>query len=273
LQLSNVTHQDFATQKKLTVAFWLTPAMLRRRCSFILVVAVILCSVSFSYPHSPHVPDHCRELSFPQSEVKRWILAENAMNGLSNQLFGIYSYVPVALLWNASLVVGSIYSRRSFTVEMGKYEGWDAMPFSAFFDYEHFAMTWRRRGVDMIQREDYDSSCLRGAFAHYTVVRDPHFWPNKDAVLNQMLAKSSVPYPIPARSVVRFDDKYPKFTALYNYWKGGLKNKMLLLRVHRSLRPAASVQSVVDAVLSVLPRQFYVAHVRLEGMLSQLVME
>jgi hypothetical protein len=146
-----------------------------------------------------------------------------------------------------------------------KYEGWNTLPFSSFFDYEHFSMVWRRRGIDMILLDGYKHSCVPHTFTVRTVTRDPHFWPNKDAVINKMLEKSKIPLPIPENTVVKFDDRYPKFTALYNFWKGGLKNKMVLLRVHRSLRPARHIQNVIDAVRQRLPERYLVAHIRLEG--------
>lgn len=117
----------------------------------------------------------------------------------------------------------------------------------------------------MILLDGYKHSCVPHTFTVRTVTRDPHFWPNKDAVINKMLEKSKIPLPIPENTVVKFDDRYPKFTALYNFWKGGLKNKMVLLRVHRSLRPARHIQSVIDAVRQRLPERYLVAHIRLEG--------
>jgi hypothetical protein len=222
-------------------------------------------AVVLMWSHSVGSSNDCHELPFPQNAVSRWVVAENAMNGLCNQMFGIYSYIPVARLWNASIVVGNVYSRPSFDIAMQKYAGWNSIPFSTFFDYEHFATTWRKRGTDMILLDQYQQSCVKLRYTQYTITRDPHFWPNKDAVINAMLTKSAVPYPLPDHSVVQFDEKYPKFTALYNYWKGGLVNKLLLLRVHRSLRPAPALQRVIDAVLAVLPKTFHVAHLRLEG--------
>ena len=180
-------------------------------------------------------------------------------------MFGIYSYIPVAMLWNTSLVIGDVYSRPSFDVEMAKFEGWNSLPFTEFFDYDYFSTVWSRRGVSMILLSQYNASCVPQQFTVRTVTRDPHFWPNKDAVINKMLQKSSISLPIAENTVIKFDDMYPKFTALYNFWKGGLSTKMLLLRIHRSLRPAAHLQRIIDAVLRTLPKEFVVAHIRLEG--------
>eukprot|EP00598_Pedospumella_elongata_P011167 CAMPEP_0185016420 /NCGR_PEP_ID=MMETSP1098-20130426/100359_1 /TAXON_ID=89044 /ORGANISM="Spumella elongata, Strain CCAP 955/1" /LENGTH=405 /DNA_ID=CAMNT_0027545613 /DNA_START=240 /DNA_END=1457 /DNA_ORIENTATION=+ len=187
------------------------------------------------------------------------------MNGLSNQLFGIYSYVPVALLWNMSLIVGDVYSRDSFQNAMAKYEGWNSMPFSSFFDFDHFQTTWLKRGLAVLELAQFEKACGYEKYQSLTVTREPAFWPNKDLVINQMLEKAEISLPLPDYTVLQFDALRPKFTAMYNYWKGGMRNKLLLLHVHRSLRPAKAIRKVVSAVLRELPNPFFVAHVRLEG--------
>lgn len=207
----------------------------------------------------------CKELPFPLNTKTKWLIAENAKNGLSNQLFGIYSYVPVALLWNVSLVVGEVFTRTSFENEVKKYEGWLTLPFSAFFDWQHFSESWVRRGIAMTEIGTFNNSCTASKIPVSVVTREPHFWPNKDLVINKMLEKSSIPMPVPKNTILQFDPVYPKLTAMYNFWKGGLRNKILLLQVHRSVRPAPHLQRIIDAILATLPDVFYAAHVRLEG--------
>lgn len=207
----------------------------------------------------------CSELPFPLNTHTKWLIAENAMNGLSNQLFGIYSYVPVAILWNVSLVVGEVFTRTSFENEVKKYEGWLSVPFSSFFDWQHFSSTWARRGIASIEVGAFNNSCTAQRIPTRVVTREPHFWPNKDLIINRMLEKSSIPIPVPKNTILQFDPVYPKLTAMYNFWKGGLRNKLLLLQVHRSIRPAPHLQRIIDAIVATLPGVFYVAHVRLEG--------
>lgn len=209
--------------------------------------------------------ESCVNLPPPYNAKHTWVKGENAMNGLSNQLFGIYSYVPVALLWNVSLIVGDVYSRDSFQNAMAKYEGWNSLPFSSFFDFDHFQTTWIKRGVAVLELRQFEKACGFEKYQHLTVTREPAFWPNKDLVINQMLEQSEISLPIPDHTVLQFDALRPKFTAMYNYWKGGMRNKLLLLHVHRSLRPAKPIRQVVSAVLRELPNAFFVAHIRLEG--------
>jgi len=98
------------------------------------------------------------------------------------------------------------------------------------------------------------------------VERNPAFWCQKDQVLIRMLQRSGITYPLSdEKMVLQFDAVRPKFTGLYNFWKGGLKNKLQLLRVHRSLQPAEDMRLLVDLLLSNLPRDFFAVHVRLEG--------
>ena len=215
--------------------------------------------------------DSCVTLPSPYNVKRTWVKGENAMNGLSNQLFGIYSYVPVALLWNVSLIVGDVYSRDSFQNAMAKYEGWNSMPFSSFFDFDHFQTTWLKRGLTVLELAQFEKACGFEKYQSLTVTREPAFWPNKDLVINQMLEKAEISLPLPDYTVLQFDALRPKFTAMYNYWKGGMRNKLLLLHVHRSLRPAKAIRDVVSAVLRELPNPFFVAHVRLEGKIVCLI--
>lgn len=212
--------------------------------------------------------ESCVTLPRPYNLKRTWVKGENAMNGLSNQLFGIYSYIPVAMLWNVSLIVGDVYSRDSFQNAMAKYEGWNSMPFSSFFDFDHFQTTWIKRGIAVLEISQFEKACGFEKYQSLTVTREPAFWPNKDLVINQMLEKSEISLPVSDYTVLQFDALRPKFTAMYNFWKGGMRNKLLLLHVHRSLRPAKAIRRVVSAVLREVPNPFLVAHIRLEGKIA-----
>jgi hypothetical protein len=206
----------------------------------------------------------CKPLAANDAVHQRWVLGENAMNGLSNQLFGTYSYAPVAMLWGVNLVVGDVYSRSSFEVKVKKYEGWLEAPFSSFFDWQHFQRFWLERGLVTAQASEFHESCA-ARMPVVEVLRVPHFYCQKDAVIMKMLTSTGLQHPIANHSLVlRFDSLRPKFTALYNFWKGGLRTKLLLLTVHRSLLPAPPLQAVASAMLAALP-VFIVAHLRLEA--------
>lgn len=209
--------------------------------------------------HCQHQHNHLR---VPE---KSWIIGENAINGLCNQILGIFSYVPVAILWDVNLVVGEMFSRSSFDAAPSNLENWKRVPFSTFFDWAHFSRFWLQHGLRTVEYHEYVRDCFYDQSTMVTIVKDPSFWPVKNSILMEMLAKSSVPFPIPPDKVLKLDDEHSKFTALFNYWKGGLKHKLLLLKVHNSLRPSPTVSRVLHALMDELPADFVCVHVRLES--------
>ena len=48
-------------------------------------------------------PKNWGDSCLPEESDHRWLLAEISHGGFSNMLFGIYSYIPVALLYNATV--------------------------------------------------------------------------------------------------------------------------------------------------------------------------
>ena len=218
---------------------------------------------------SPYVDtrQHCQHHHLRVTE-KSWIIGENAINGLCNQILGIFSYVPVAILWDVNLVVGEMFSRSSFEAAASNLENWKRVPFSTFFDWAHFSRFWLQHGLRTMEFHEYlqhNNCSFNNQSTVVTIVKDPSFWPVKNSILMEMLAKSSVPFPIPPNKVLKLDDEHSKFTALFNYWKGGLKHKLLLLKVHNSLRPSPAVSRVLHALVDELPADFVCVHVRLEA--------
>jgi len=213
---------------------------------------------------SPYVDAQCQH--HQRVLEKSWILGENAINGLCNQILGIFSYVPVALLWDVDLVVGEMFSRPSFQVAPSNHEGWKRVPFSTFFDWMHFSTFWLQHGLRTVEYHEYLQDRYNTQSTMLTIVKDPSFWPVKNSILMEMLSKSSIPCPIPPDKVLKFDNEHSKFTALFNYWKGGLKHKLLLLKVHNSLKPSPAISRVLQALVDELPigRDFMSVHVRLE---------
>ncbi len=77
----------------------------------------------------------------PDEKYHRWIIADVTPAGLSNMLFGVYSYIPVALLYNVTgIIVGPMFSRRNFqqTYEEFVLEDFVELPFSYFFRCKSF---------------------------------------------------------------------------------------------------------------------------------------
>lgn len=224
----------------------------------------------------------CKDL--PETPTNTWIIAENAMNGISNQLFGVYSFIPMAMIWNVSLIVSGIYTRRSFETKPQKYVGWDLQPFGEYFDWEHFKRHWyEHAGIVAVPLADHEG-CLTGG--HWMrqgrlreVERFPVFYAQKQELLMKMLTRSNISYPVPPNTILQMDRTHSKLTAMFNYWRGGLATKMLLLEVHRSLKPAPFIRKRIDEMLrrsnlvhslseqgiTGKGRTYIAVHIRLEG--------
>lgn len=101
---------------------------------------------------------YCREL--PDNGNKMWLMGElGEAGGLCNQLFGVFSYAPVALLYNASLIVGDMLTRLTFN-RVYQASNFVRVPFSEFFNFEHFATYWQKnRGLIVVDKNDYNN-CL-----------------------------------------------------------------------------------------------------------------
>ena len=94
--------------------------------------------------------------AFPDNGNKMWLFAESPKHfGLCNQLFGVFGFAPLAVMYNASLIVGPLVSRESFSSEYHK-AVWIDVPFSDFFDFEHFSNFWyKRHGLQVVDQTDY----------------------------------------------------------------------------------------------------------------------
>jgi hypothetical protein len=78
----------------------------------------------------------------------QWLLGETNPGGLSNQQFGIFSYIPFARMMKTNLIIGPVYSRRSFTTTFqGAVNSKIELPFSYLFDLNHYQRYWREKGL------------------------------------------------------------------------------------------------------------------------------
>lgn len=199
--------------------------------------------------------------------TNRWFNGVNLPNGIASQLFGIYSFVPVARLFEVNLIVNGIYTRLSFDEKHHAQPGSMALiPFSEYFDWEFFKDYWRQKRLTLLEATDY-SKCPQ-ELPVLQVRRDPSFGPLKDEELIAMMKRSGVEVPIPPGSVLSFvgtGQQDFKFAGLFNFRRNGFSAKQLLFKVHESLQPAPYIRSTVDAIVRALPESFVVVHLRLEG--------
>jgi hypothetical protein len=195
--------------------------------------------------------NECSALVTQELRKEKWLLADNMPGGFCNQLFGIYSYVPLARLLNVGVIVGPVYSRKSFTVTYDEFLlNYIKLPFSAFFDVSHFAQYWAYKGLRVLDKRIY-AGCLNKT-AIVPIVRHQFFCFKDDAIL-RMVNQSNVTIAdlAPGDGVQVVGHK--GLMAFYNHLQSGSKNfanetdgtpnKHLkqLAEVHSSLVPTAKI--------------------------------
>lgn len=202
-------------------------------------------------------------LPLPETYDNNWFIGDNAKNGLCNQLFGVYSQVSAAFVFNTSLVVGDIYSRYSFENYTDRKQNWLRIPFSSFFDWDHFSNIWTQRGLRVVQFRDHEHYIANRKVT--VILREPKFGPNKEQVLFKMLAINKIPFPIPANTILAYSNETHKVTGLFNFWKGGMRVKRYRMVLHKSFLPSKEVRDVLGTMLRYLPNGYIAAHLRIEG--------
>ena len=185
---------------------------------------------------------------------KKWLLADNMPGGFCNQLFGMYSYVPLARLLNVSVIVGPVYSRKSFTMTYDEFLlNYIKLPFSAFFDVNHFTQYWASKGVRVLDKRTF-AGCLNKT-AIVPIVRPQFFCFNDDAIFS-MVSQSNVTIAdlAPGDGVQVVGHK--GLMAFYDHLQSGSKNLAKetdgtpnmhlkqLAEVHSSLVPSAKIWRV-----------------------------
>lgn len=151
---------------------------------------------------------------------KQWLLGEYSPGGFCNQLFGIFSFIPFVRLLNLTgLIIGPVYSRKSFTVTFeGFLRDFIELPFSYFFDIDFFKIYWSKRGLEIVERKSVDK-CLNLSAA--MIVDRPRWLSFPDGQLMNMVKQSKIKIPIQENGIAVQLRGHHKFTALYNYLQSG----------------------------------------------------
>jgi hypothetical protein len=195
--------------------------------------------------------NECSAIVTQELRKEKWLLADNMPGGFCNQLFGIYSYVPLARLLNLGVILGPVYSRKSFTVTYDEFLlNYIKLPFSAFFDVNHFAQYWATKGLRVLDRRIY-GGCLNKT-AIVPIVR-PKFFCFKDDAIFSMVSQSNVTIAdlAPGGGVQVVGHK--GLMAFYNHLQSGGRNLAnetdgtpnrhlkQLAEVHSSMVPSAKI--------------------------------
>ena len=149
----------------------------------------------------------------PQVADDRWLQSMTGITGLCNQLFAVFSAVPVALVLNSSLLLGPMYSRKSFGLthrefHLGKGNHRE-LPFSTFFDFQYFQDYWKAMKSLAVVESNWEdknlSHCrnLKDQGYKYLTIYRPRWRPYADYEFKDILLNSSrIPSPIQPRAVL-----------------------------------------------------------------------
>ena len=177
-----------------------------------------------------------------------WLIGEHSPGGFCNQLFGIYSTIPLARLIGANLILGPIFSRRSFTTTYEKFkENMVALPYSSFFDYGHLRKFWRERGLQVVQKVDV-KECMN--MSAVLAIKRPRFFSHNDQELHNMLSASNFSLPLPRGVGVSVTENHG-LTALYDHLQDG--NTLLLKEEGQNATSNRHLQQLADTHSSLQP--------------------
>ena len=198
----------------------------------------------------------------------RWYIGRINVGGLCNTLFSVYGQVPLALLFNASLVVSEMYSRRSFA------DSWDtfvrqpiALSFSSFYDLDKFAAYWKKRNnLTVVEVHDRESCFSDQRIVDVTKNEASDCAPNTDCGILQKLQNSGITLPLDTS--VNFIRIAPNIMVwcYYTFWQDNQHLK-LLQAVHESLQPAKRIKERITSATEHFKHQnssYWSIHLRLE---------
>lgn len=187
-----------------------------------------------------------------------WLRGEVPPTGLVNQFFGIYSYIPFAMMLNANIILGNMYSRTSYNLKWPiKHSEWKRIPFSSFFHWEYFHQYWKKRGIDTIEQLEYDY-CFPSKES-VVINRTQGFFPLSRGDLLLMIAQANLSLPVKPNTTIQLLANHG-FVTLIDHWE----NKSLHLEIHNSLKPSPLINQYVFQLQSILPKQYFAIHLRLE---------
>ena len=207
---------------------------------------------------------------------EHFLYASTWMAGLCNQLFQVLSYAQLARLAGCNtLVLGPMYSRKSFQHSfspLGAVDGHDVLPFSAFFDLQHYTEFWAKRGLVVITQEEFEQRYpLVSLEADTTFLKPLREWGHgesyTEAEVAQMAAEAKAAaqlkpsFAVDSSTAARLLDY--DWTTMFRFREGRAAYADLVLAVE-SLKPAAQIQRVADALLALLPPHFVALHARIE---------
>lgn len=210
-----------------------------------------------------------------------WLYGEAPPIAFPTQLLAVYSFAPTALLLQTSLVLGMFTVHepmKSADLTASSHE-WKAIqvPFSYFFDTEHFITYWAEHSLTVTPWKTY-RSCFSQSYlplspsntpttphTHYlrNVSRIPEFFPIDLTQFiyfaNTSSLKNTFSFPFDNHEYVTVEGRFG-LTAMYPFWNDFLR----LQQVHQSLQPSRFIALYVKLMLQQLPEEFIAINLRID---------
>jgi hypothetical protein len=227
--------------------------------------------------------DTCETLYKSGKDV--WLMGETLEAPFAAQLHAIFSYAPVTFVFQTHLVVGDLVIHE-MTNDTRLSNDWfvtKKVPFSTFFDLNHFAWYWSQHGLKIISekvhkncfvvKKRYDDFAAHGraaALNRYVhdlvnIARIPEFYPyaadefRKLFYYTNTTSNSTFSFPFPDHTIVRVKSRF-SMVGLYSFWN----NLPMLQYVINSLKPAAPIEKLSQALVQLLPPNFVGVHLRVD---------
>ena len=202
----------------------------------------------------------------PNENKNRWLLGDVTVGGFTNQLFGIFSMVPTALLLNSSLIFCEVSTRHSFEHSWGEYSQkkhiW--LPFHYFFDWNYFQSYWKKKRNLVIVQKHAVASCLKILHSNFTVIPKQQFFGHSDKMIIDLVQSVNISIPISSKYKLLTIGGETKMTAFYSYWQSP-RHLQLLHDMFESIRPNSTLQYLIDGIRSQLGNTYVAVHLRIEA--------
>jgi hypothetical protein len=250
----------------------ITPTMKARLHLFVIMVLLNYC-----------IGNNCSLQWFQKS--CRWLYGETPVTGLSNQIVTVYSFIPIATLYQAGLALGPVYSRSSFEITMKEYDkapyGKVELHFSDLFDISPFRQLTQSMNISLFENTTQSEICLTNKsfeFAHIQYLQRMKWRSSNDAQLLLMFNTSQHLYQeLLARNMTQLTCPHiiriksiSKMLGMYDFYQyhtidNQSRRFQWLLHIHRHIQPAPMIQSRIQSIRQSFPREYIVIHIRAEA--------
>lgn len=181
----------------------------------------------------------CNDTLLDELLQNPWLIVRHNSGGFCNQLFGMYSSIPLARLIGTNIILGPMRTRKSFTAALSDTN--DDMtvmlPYSSFFNISVHREHWARKNLQIVEYEKF-VECVN--LSAIVPLNKPRFFSFSDKDLLSMVNTSKCSLPFSPGVGVEVVGGHG-MTSLYNHLQSGVNTRNRHLRqladIHRSFVP------------------------------------